>query len=78
MKTAFWVAPEYAAVRERLRRPAPVVDVVAGGDVLTFRAVPETERLAAGEPLPTEEGELPPQQTAEVCMLHGPPNPCWH
>ena len=73
-KTPFWSDPEYTAVRQRLLRPAPVVDIVSGGAFVTLQPM-------GGAPFGT--GEPPAHGEEEAEHAGGPvcstscPRPCF-
>ena len=65
LKTNFWSREEHSAVRSRLLRPAPVVEIVTGGEFVTL-SPSRSAQPALGEPLAAEEGEQVPGMA--VCV----------
>ena len=68
-KVQFWCHDRYADLRERLRRPAPILTVLPGGEFGSCQLVGASEQLAEDDDMETIwEGEGPAPPKAPVCM----------
>ena len=64
-KTPFWSDPEYTAVRQRLIRPAPHIDIVSGGSFVMLQAM---DGAPSGTGEPSAHGEDQPEHVGgPVC-----------